>query len=149
MYKLHWLPIRFRLDYKIALLMFKCYKGEAPKYLCELLDIEVRTGISRSLRSYQEEVISYRIPFAKCKTFADRSFSVAGPKTWNSLPMDLYLSETVDSFKTQLKLICFVNATWIYCNYCLKYFYLSLLYSTSDKPCLTWHYIKFNKCKCK
>ena len=39
MYKLHWLPIRFRLDYKLALLMFKCHKGEAPKYLCDLLSI--------------------------------------------------------------------------------------------------------------
>ena len=107
MYKLHWLPIRFRLDYKIALLMFRCYKGEAPKYLCELLDIKVRAGISRSLRSYQEEVISYRIPFPKHKTFADRSFSVAGPRIWNSLPMDLNLSETVDSFKTKLKTYLF------------------------------------------
>ena len=108
MYKLHWLPIRFRLDYKIALLMLRCYKGEAPKYLYELLDIEVRTRISRSLRSYQEEVISYRIAFAKHKTFADRSFSVAGPKIWNSLPVDLCLSGKVDSFKTKLKtyLIC-------------------------------------------
>ena len=107
MYKLHWLPIRFRLDYKIALLMFRCYKGEAPKHLCELLDIEVRTRISRGLRSYQDEVISYRIPFAKCKTFADRSFSVAEPKIWNSLPVDLCLSETVDSFKTKLKIYLF------------------------------------------
>ena len=103
MYKLHWLPIRFRLDYKIALLMFRCYKSETPKYLCELLDIEVRTGICRSLRSYQDEVISCRIPFAKHKTFAERSFSVAGPMIWNSLPVDLHLSETVDSFKTKLK----------------------------------------------
>ena len=47
--------------------MFRCYKGEAPKYLCELLDIEVRTGTYKSLRSYEDEVISYRIPFAKHK----------------------------------------------------------------------------------
>ena len=107
MFKLHWLPIRFRLDYKIALLMFRCYKGEAPKYLCELLDIKVRTGISKSLRSYQEEVISYRIPFAKHKTFADRSFSVVGPKIWNSLPVDLHLSEIIDSFKNKLKAYLF------------------------------------------
>ena len=107
MYKLHWLPIMFRLDYKKALLMFRCYKGEAPKYLCELLDIEVRTRISRSLRSYQEEVISYWIPFAKHKTFAYRSFSVAGPKIWYSLPVHLHLSETVDSFKTKLKIYFF------------------------------------------
>ena len=83
--------------------MFKCYKCGAPKYLSELLDIEVRTGISKSLRSYQDEVISYRIPFARHKTFADRSFSVAGPKIWNSLPVELHLSETVNSLKTALK----------------------------------------------
>ena len=75
MYKFDWLPIRFRLGYKIALLMFRCHKGEAPKYLCELLDIDERTGISRSLRSYQEDVISYKIPFAKHKAFVDRPFS--------------------------------------------------------------------------
>ena len=89
MYKLHWLRIRFRLEYKIALLMFRCHKGEAPKYLCELLDIDERTGISRSLRSYQEDVISYKIPFAKHETFAYRSFSVVGPRIWNGLHVDL------------------------------------------------------------
>ena len=85
MYKLHWLPIRFRLDYKIALLMFKCYKGEAPKYLNELLDIEVRTGISKSLRSYQDEVILYRIQFARP---LQTDVCVAGPKIWNSIPVE-------------------------------------------------------------
>ena len=89
MYKLHWLTIRFRSDYKLALLMFKCHKGEAPKYLGDLLSIDERTGISRSLRSYQEDVSIYRIPFTKSKTFADRSFSVAGPRIWNGLPVDL------------------------------------------------------------
>ena len=74
-----------------------------------MLDIEVRTGISKSLRSFQDEVISYRIPFARHKTFADRSFSVAGPKIWNSLPVELCLSETVNSFKTKLK-------TYLFCK---------------------------------
>ena len=89
MFRLHWLPIRFRLDYKIALLMYKCHKGETPKYLGELLKIEQRTGISRSLRSYQDDVVTYRIPFTKSKTFADGSFSVVGPGIWNGLPVDL------------------------------------------------------------
>ena len=109
MYKLHWLPIRFRLDYKLALLIFKCYKGEAPKYLCDLLGINERTGISRSLRLYQEDAISYRIPLTKSKTFADRSFSVAGPRIWNGLPVDLQCSRTVDSFKAKLK-------TYLFCK---------------------------------
>ena len=89
MFRLHWLPIRFRLDYKIALLMYKCYKGKAPKYMCELLKIEQRTEISRRLRSHQDNSVLYRIPFTKAKTFADRSFGVAGPRIWNGLPVDV------------------------------------------------------------
>ena len=107
MFRLHWLPIRFRLDYKIALLMYKCYKGEAPKYLCELLKIEQRTEISRRLRSHQDNSVLYRIPFTKAKTFADRSFGVAGPRIWNGLPIDVRQSGTVDSFKTKLKTFLF------------------------------------------
>ena len=107
MFKLHWLPIRFRLEYKLALLMFKCNKGEAPKYLCDLLSIEERSGISRSLRSYQEDASIYRTPFTKLKTFADRSFSVAGPKIWNGLPVDLRRSGSIDSFKVKLKTYLF------------------------------------------
>ena len=97
MFKLHWLPISFRLDYKLALLMFKSHKGEAPKYLGDLVSIDERTGISRSLRLYQEDVSIYRIPFTKSKTFADRSFGVAGPRIWNGLPVDLWQSGTVES----------------------------------------------------
>ena len=109
MFKLHWLPIRFRLDYKLALLMFKCHKGETPKYLGDLVSIDERTGISRSLRSYQEDVSIYRIPFTKSKTFADRSFSVARPRIWNGLPVDLWQSGTADSFKVKLK-------TYLFCK---------------------------------
>ena len=103
MFRLHWLPIRYRLDFKIALLMYKCYKGEAPKYLYELLDIKQRTEISRRLRSHQDNNVLYRIPFTRAKTVMDRSFSVAGPRIWNGLPIDVQQSGTVDAFKTKLK----------------------------------------------
>ena len=107
MFRLHWLPIRYRLDFKIALLMYKCYKGKAPKYLYELLDIEQRSEIARSLRSHQDNNVLYRIPFTRAKTFMDRSFSVAGPRIWNGLPIDVQQSETVDAFKTKLKTFLF------------------------------------------
>ena len=34
---LHWLPIRSQINFKIAVLVFKCLHGEAPKYLQNLL----------------------------------------------------------------------------------------------------------------
>ena len=105
----------------MALLRFKCHKGEAPKYLCDLLSIDERTGMARSLRSYQEDVITYRIPFTKSKMFVDRSFSVAGPRIWNGLPVDLKHSGTVDSFKAKLKTYLFCKC-YNDCNYCNLYF---------------------------
>ena len=30
---LHWLPVKSRIDFKIAVLMYKCLHGEAPEYL--------------------------------------------------------------------------------------------------------------------
>ena len=34
---LHWLPIRSQIDFKIAVLVYKCLHGEAPEYLQTLL----------------------------------------------------------------------------------------------------------------
>ncbi|CAB4003582.1 Hypothetical predicted protein [Paramuricea clavata] len=35
--RLHWLPVKKRIEYKILLLVFKCLQGTAPEYLSELL----------------------------------------------------------------------------------------------------------------
>ena len=34
--ELHWLPIEFRIKFKIVMIVFKCINGNAPKYLKEL-----------------------------------------------------------------------------------------------------------------
>ncbi|MDG2589834.1 hypothetical protein P7M45_23125, partial [Vibrio parahaemolyticus] len=34
---LHWLPVRFRIDFKVLLLVFKCLNGLGPSYLSDLL----------------------------------------------------------------------------------------------------------------
>ena len=36
---LHWLPVRFRIDFKILLFVFKSLNGLAPIYLSELLEV--------------------------------------------------------------------------------------------------------------
>ena len=37
------------------------------------------------------------------KSYGDRAFSVAAPKHWNELPLDIKLSRSVDVFKSRLK----------------------------------------------
>ena len=35
--KLHWLPVRYRIIFKILVLTYQAYHGVAPDYLCELI----------------------------------------------------------------------------------------------------------------
>ena len=37
--ELHWLPIRERVNFKIAVLVFRCLHNSAPMYLQELLSV--------------------------------------------------------------------------------------------------------------
>ena len=40
--KLHWLPVRYRINFKILLITFKVIHGRAPKYLSELLTCKTK-----------------------------------------------------------------------------------------------------------
>lgn len=95
--ELHWLPIRYRVEYKIALITFKTLRGDGPKYLNELL-IPLRKG--KGLRSESYDLL--KVPKTKLKSGGDRSFSVAAPRIWNSLPNEIK-SYNVYKFKKSLK----------------------------------------------
>ena len=97
--KLHWLPIRQCITFKICVLTFKLLHGQGPDYLQDFLHYKHNT---RFLRSTMDQSLLV-IPHTKCKTFAARSFSVAAPSLWNGLPKDIRESNTLLSFKRDLK----------------------------------------------
>ena len=98
---LGWLPMRYRIKFRIAVTVFKCLHNKAPVYLQELLHVQTP---SRSLRSnVTTGVIDFKIPFCKRATFYNRSFAVSGPTVWNGLPSNIRLIPTIDSFKKELK----------------------------------------------
>ena len=100
--KLHWLPIRQRITYKLCLIVFRCLRGEAPAYLCKML--APLSGIQHlhPLRSATHG--NLHIPRTRTRTFDPRSFSVSGPSSWNSLPADLKnIDLTLEVFKSHLK----------------------------------------------
>jgi hypothetical protein len=112
---LHWLPIKQRIDYKIALTTFKSLSNPDPIFLRSLLTTEVPV---RSLRS-SDHGIKLRIPF--CKTeLASRSFSVYAPKLWNSLPKPLRDLVNLDSGSQPTHLIHFKS--------CLKTLFFNAAY---------------------
>ena len=103
--KLHWLPVAFRIEYKILLLCFKCLNDLGPKYLAELLIPYVPT---RSLLSLDKKLLVE--PKSRLKSYGDRSFSICAPRLWNKLPMSLRECEKVDTFKSNLKTYSFKQA---------------------------------------
>lgn len=102
--KLHWLPIKFRIQFKVAPLVYKALNGVASSYFTEPLQVKA-TG-RYALRSNNQLLLQASMR-TKCWTFGDRSFSVAAPKIWNSLPLDIKQRTSVDCFKSTLETFLF------------------------------------------
>ena len=50
--KLHWLPVKQRIVYKLALLVYKCLHGSVPSYLAEHCTVITTASLHHQLRSY-------------------------------------------------------------------------------------------------
>ena len=104
---LHWLPVPFRIEFKLSLLVYKSLHGTAPEYIREYCSETHSSASGLRLRSLGKTDLRVR----RMRTrFGDRAFSVAGPRCWNSLPPDIRLAASVDSFKTKLKTYLFAKA---------------------------------------
>ena len=98
--KLHFLPVKARIDYKICLMVFKCINHLAPPYLQNL--IQRRQPKSKSLRHDDDPTLLERDFSTKYKT-SQRAFQVAGPRLWNILPESIRSCTDESLFKSRLK----------------------------------------------
>ena len=103
---LHWLPVNYRIDFKLCALMYKCLHRTAPLYLSDLSDMctLMSTNPTRSqLRSASSGDLI--VPRIRTVTYGPHSFSFSGPTTWNALPTDIHDPLlTLKQFSTKLKL---------------------------------------------
>ena len=105
---MHWLPIKYRIEFKILLITFKILNFLAPTYLLSLISLmlpskyNLRNSIDNLLLSYPR--------FKSKATLGDRSFTFAAPELWNALPFDIRSASTVSSFKAKLKTHLFRHA---------------------------------------
>ena len=95
--KLHWLPIKQRIEYKTCLLTYKTLTNQQPTYLYNSLSFPSH---SVSTRSSDSLVLS--IPYV-WSSLGKRAFSVIGPRLWNSLPPDTRNSSSLPIFRSRLK----------------------------------------------
>ena len=103
---LHWLPVKFRIKYKICLLVYKCLNGYGLDYLRELLAFPPRV---RTLRSSSDQLLLH-VPRMKTETYGKRSFKYAAPTTWNEVPSDIRNIDSIETFKKRLKTHYFILA---------------------------------------
>jgi len=87
--QLHWLPIRWRVQFKLCCFMHAVVTGRCPAYLGSIVQpaTQSRSGLRPSSSDFS-------VPRTRTK-FGKRAFSYAGPSAWNTLPR--HIRETVDS----------------------------------------------------
>ena len=92
LFSLHWLPVAYRIEFKILVLTFKAIYQLAPSYICNL--VRLKEKCKYQLRSSEELLL--QLPMGKTKkTLGDRSFQIAAPALWNSLPASI---RDIDNF---------------------------------------------------
>ena len=103
--RLHWLPVHFRIIYKICIIIYKALNGLAPLYIAELF---MYKKYYRSLRASTQNFLV--VPKTNTVSYGDRAISVAGPKIWNDLPNSLRQEKFFNLFKLNLKTYLFRQA---------------------------------------
>ena len=98
---LHWLPVRQRIQYKLATLTYKIRHTTTPS--CLSRHIQSRQS-ARQLRSSSKPLL--------CKPttrtlFADRAFLCSALAVWNFLPADIVDCTSLAAFRTRLKTYLF------------------------------------------
>ena len=101
--KLHWLPVRERIKYKLAVLAYNACRTNEPRYLLELLTTRVNPRVLRS----SADVTALVVPRIRSKR-ASRAFSYAAPLVWNALPTNVRECDSLATFKKNLKSTLFV-----------------------------------------
>ena len=95
--QLHWLPVKFRIHFKICAIIFRTLRNSQPAYLADLL---VRPKCSKYLRSTNSD--RFVVPRIRTKTGL-RAFSISGPALWNALPVPIRNANTILTFRKLLK----------------------------------------------
>jgi len=93
----YWLTKTVNKQFKIACITHKTSSTTQPAYLYSSLKHYIP---SRTLRSSDSKLLF--VPRV-CTCFGSRSFAVAAPTSWNSLPLAIRSNVSTYSFRRQLK----------------------------------------------
>ena len=103
--KLHFLPIVYRSQFKISVIVYKCFKKQAPKYLTSLLLPRIN-NYNKNTRKNIDITWLNKHPLEKL-SYKCRSFRHVAPDVWNRLSIEVRNSPSVNIFKSRLKTFYF------------------------------------------
>ena len=98
--ELHWLPIEDRVSFKTLVYVYKSLNGLSPQYIQDCFMVNSPSDEATRTRSADNK--SLLVPrFRKCA--GEKAFSIAAPRLWNTLPVEIRNASSLDSFKSMLK----------------------------------------------
>ena len=103
--QLHWLPVSYCIEYKIALITYEALKLSQPHYLADLSIHQQQVSVTRS-----ECQCRLHQPVPNSQTSNRGGFRYAAPSIWNLLPPVLQIKETDPTFKTRFKTYMYLSA---------------------------------------
>ena len=87
---LHWLPIRFCIDFKVLMLTYKALNGLGPRYLAERLFPSSPTRVTQSSQAGQLRGLTPRE--ARKERTRNWAFLMVAPRLWNIFPLPVWHS---------------------------------------------------------
>ena len=100
MKELHWLPIAYRIKYKLCLTMHAAVNNRNPAYITDTLVPTSSLLHHERLRSHESG--GFEVPRVRTE-FGRRTFSIASPTVWNELSHNIRRTDNVTTFKRVLK----------------------------------------------
>ena len=105
---LHWLRVPERIQFRLAVLVFRCHNQTAPEYLARDLQWTDDDISRRRLRSATTHKLVVRR--TRLRAIGDRAFCAAAFRVWNNLPTDVINASSVATFIQQLKTFLFTHS---------------------------------------
>jgi len=94
--QLHWLPVRWRVQFKLCVIMHCVHNGRAPAYLDNAVQPVNRRTARPGLHS--ENSLNYYVPRVRTG-LGEHAFFYAGPVVWNNLVVDIGAAPDITRFK--------------------------------------------------
>jgi len=85
--ELYWLNVPEKVTFKLGLMTYRCLHGQTPRYLVDHLTPGSEVAPRLRLRSANPQQLI--VPRCQLNNYGRRTFSIAGPTVWNSLPDEL------------------------------------------------------------